>query len=108
MFVTADVNTSKWKQVDSLCFSHDTFLLIFLSSQLSHKYTVYNQSIYFRYLLLNIAEWFQLLSKSCSAEFCVVESFSLYFFKLMQMYFCLYKYVITAFSWYSLVFHSEY
>ena len=56
MFITADIDTSKWKQVNLSCFSHDTFLLTFLLSQLSYKYTVYDQSIYFRYSLLSIAE----------------------------------------------------
>ena len=45
--------------------------------------------------------------KSYSAEFCAVESSLLYFFRLMQMYFCLYKYIIIAFSWYSLLSHSK-
>ena len=90
-----------------LCFSHNIFSLTFLLSQLSHRYIVYNQNIYFRHLLFNIIRWFQLLFKSYSAEFCVVKFFLLYSFRLMQMYFYLYKYVIITFSWYNSLFHSK-
>ena len=107
MFVTADINTLKWEWVNLLCFSHNIFSLTFLLFQFSHKYTVYNQSIYFKHLFFSTVKWFQLLFESCSVEFCVVEFSLLYFFRLMQMYSCSYKYVITAFSWYNSLFCSK-